>query len=342
MQDNENTVTEVAEPPGPACRNCGAGLCGEFCYRCGQKESNRDIHFFELVGEFLDDFFVWDSRIWNTLVALLFRPGFVTAEFLAGRKARYLPPVRLYLVISFFMFLLISITSTDGLITIDRELSADERQQAISTLEKRLSDEGLTEEQKNKIRKLSLNHLNKDLVVELDALSADQVPDSGDKEAANLGFWEEGQKPAWAKELEQRLITNVKAVEENPNLFMDEFIELLPYMMFILLPLFAVMVKCAYLFSPFHYLQHLVFSLHYHSAVFLFVILSIALNALTGYKFGIWLLVWSLLYLPLALARVYRSAYASAAGKALLIGFGDAILLLLTLSLLAVISVVTL
>jgi len=342
LQDDKNTVPEAAEPPGPVCRNCGAGLSGEFCYRCGQKESNRDIHFFELVGEFLDDFFVWDSGIWNTLVPLLFRPGFITAEFLAGRKARYLPPVRLYLVISFLMFLLISVTSADGLITIDKELPADERRQAISTLEKRLSDEGLTEEQKNKIRKHSLNHLDKDLVAELDALSADQDADSDDSSAANLDFWEEGEKPAWATELEQRLNTNIKAVEKNPNLFMDEFIELLPYMMFILLPLFAVLVKCAYLFSPYHYLQHLVFSLHYHSAVFLFVIMSIALNAMTGYKFGIWLLLWSLLYLPLALARVYRTGYASATGKALLIGFGDAILLLLTLSLLAVISVVTL
>jgi hypothetical protein len=52
------------------------------------KKSNRHIHFFELAGDFLEDFFVWDSGIWNTLIPLLFRPGFVTAEFLAGRKVR--------------------------------------------------------------------------------------------------------------------------------------------------------------------------------------------------------------------------------------------------------------
>jgi hypothetical protein len=303
LRSDKNTVPEAAEPSGPVCRNCGTSLSGEFCSRCGQKDSNPDIHFFELATDFIEEFFVWDSGIWNTLIPLLFRPGFVTAEFLAGRKVRYLPPVRLYLVISFLMFLLISITSADGLVIIDEELSADERQQAIS---------------------------------------ADQDLESRDKSPANLDFWEEGQKPAWATELEQRLKTNVKSVEKNPNLFLDKFIELLPYMMFILLPLFAVLVKCAYFFSPFHYLQHLVFSLHYHSAVFLFVILGIAINTVTGYKFGTWLLVWSLLYLALALARVYRSGYASAAGKALIIGVGEAIFLLLTLSLLAVISVITL
>ena len=46
-----------------------------------------------------------DSRLWRTLAALLLRPGYLTREFLAGRRARYLPPVRLYLVISLVFFL---------------------------------------------------------------------------------------------------------------------------------------------------------------------------------------------------------------------------------------------
>ena len=46
-----------------------------------------------------------DSRLWRTLAALLFKPGHLTREFLAGRRARYLPPVRLYLVLSVLFFL---------------------------------------------------------------------------------------------------------------------------------------------------------------------------------------------------------------------------------------------
>ena len=61
------------------------------------------VHFSRVATE---DLTHADSRLWRTLGALLFRPGFLTAEFLGGRRARYLPPVRLYLVLSvaFFLF----------------------------------------------------------------------------------------------------------------------------------------------------------------------------------------------------------------------------------------------
>jgi hypothetical protein len=100
-------AADSADPAESNCRNCGTPLQGDFCYNCGQKESTCDHDFLDLAG----DLFVWDSRFWRTLIALLIKPGFLTAEYIAGRKARYMPPLRLYLVISFFMFLLLSLQS---------------------------------------------------------------------------------------------------------------------------------------------------------------------------------------------------------------------------------------
>ena len=51
-----------------------------------------------------------DSRLWRTLRALLFRPGYLSQQFLAGRRARYLSPFRLYFVLSVLFFLMVSIT----------------------------------------------------------------------------------------------------------------------------------------------------------------------------------------------------------------------------------------
>ena len=77
-----------------------------YCGACGQRAEppvHSLLHFSRVATE---DLTHADSRLWRTLGALLFRPGFLTAEFLGGRRARYLPPVRLYLVLSvaFFLF----------------------------------------------------------------------------------------------------------------------------------------------------------------------------------------------------------------------------------------------
>ena len=89
------------------CRNCGATLRGEYCHHCGQREGRGDLHFADAAGEVLGDLFTWDSRFWRTLFPLVFRPGFLTAEFIAGRRARYVPPFRLYIIISFVLFLVL-------------------------------------------------------------------------------------------------------------------------------------------------------------------------------------------------------------------------------------------
>ena len=337
------TVSGLAPAPAQHCRNCGEQLNGDFCFSCGQKESNRNFRFSDFAAEFAEDIFVWESRIWRTLVPLVFRPGFLTAEFLAGRKVRYLPPVRLYLVLSFIMFLLISFSPVERVVTVDAGRSAEANQQKIEELEQRLLYGALSEEQKAKAREHLANHLEKGFAAELDVLIATEDGESTDiSDATVLDFWSEGEKPAWAINLEQRLAANLQAIQADPGLFLDNFFERLPYIMFLLLPLFALLVKMAYLFSPFHYLQHLVFALHYHSAVFLFITLGMLVSAVTDHRPGRWVLLWCFIYLVLALVRVYGSTYRGALGKTLVITVSDAILVILTLSLLAVVSVVTL
>jgi hypothetical protein len=97
-------------PPGipAACRNCGAALSGRFCANCGQA---ADIHVpstSELIHEALEGITHSDSRLWRTLWLLWFKPGKLTQEFVAGRRAAYLPPFRLYLVLSVIFFLVAS------------------------------------------------------------------------------------------------------------------------------------------------------------------------------------------------------------------------------------------
>lgn len=94
------------------CENCGAALAGPYCSQCGQRYHDHPVHsLWHFIREATEDVTHADSRLWQTVYALLLRPGFLTQEFLLGRRARYLPPVRLYLVVSVLFFLITGLQS---------------------------------------------------------------------------------------------------------------------------------------------------------------------------------------------------------------------------------------
>ena len=79
-----------------ACQNCGSPLYGEHCYACGQPTRGLVRHFSSILGDILDTLFNIDGRIVRTLPALLFKPGFLSNEYFAGHRVRYVSPVRLF------------------------------------------------------------------------------------------------------------------------------------------------------------------------------------------------------------------------------------------------------
>lgn len=100
-----------ARASGSYCRNCGVPLLGEHCHACGQPVKGLVRQFSSIVGDFFDTVFELDNRIMRTLPALLFRPGHLSSEYFAGRRVRYVSPVRL------FVFLCIATFFAAGLAT---------------------------------------------------------------------------------------------------------------------------------------------------------------------------------------------------------------------------------
>jgi len=88
------------------CLNCGEPLHGAFCSACGQRVVPPRPSFRELVGEAFAEFSGWDGKLANTLRLLIRQPGQLTVDFLDGRRARYITPLRLYLSVSLVYFLL--------------------------------------------------------------------------------------------------------------------------------------------------------------------------------------------------------------------------------------------
>jgi hypothetical protein len=89
------------------CLNCGAVLKGRYCYHCGQDSDEHLDSVWHLVKHFFDDITHYDGKFLGTIKPLLTRPGFITQQFLKGKRASYLSPVRMFIFLNFMFFLLI-------------------------------------------------------------------------------------------------------------------------------------------------------------------------------------------------------------------------------------------
>jgi hypothetical protein len=106
----------------PVCKNCESSLDGEYCSTCGQRNVDLEQPVWSLVGSVLRETFEVDGRAASTVKSLFRHPGLLTAEFLAGRRVAYSPPLRLYLGFSIVFFLLVAWLASSGIL---REPGAD-------------------------------------------------------------------------------------------------------------------------------------------------------------------------------------------------------------------------
>jgi hypothetical protein len=107
MTDETAPTPIVAASSGTPCANCGAPMLGPYCYACGQPKKGLIRHLASVMSDVLDTVFNIDSRVFHTLVPLYFRPGYLTLEYFAGRRVRYVTPFRLFFFLSLVAFLAI-------------------------------------------------------------------------------------------------------------------------------------------------------------------------------------------------------------------------------------------
>ena len=111
--------------PVRTCPNCGAPVHGPYCYACGQSEKGMVRNLSEVFSDLADIVFNVDSRIFRSLFDLYFRPGYLTTEYIDGRRARYVTPFRLFFALSVVAFFAMQSAIDDGIfVGIDRIVAA--------------------------------------------------------------------------------------------------------------------------------------------------------------------------------------------------------------------------
>ncbi len=244
-------------PEGPRrCLDCGAELGGRFCAVCGQKDEPLKRSLGDLALEFFQHPLI-DTKLWKSLVPLLFRPGALTLEYLAGHRTRYVRPLKLYLTVSVVFFALLALKAP-----------------ASETF------------------KVQLNPPTADGAA---ATKRDQL---------HLPL-------AW---LDERLQRNMAAVESPEGAAARQALSqriaaLMPKMVFVLLPLSAVLFKLFWWKR--YFVEHLVFTLHLHAFAFASALLTLVpWEPLAAVFF-----IWSSVYATLAFKRVYQDRWGVSVAK---------------------------
>lgn len=142
--------SKLHNPPLTNCENCAAPLTGEFCAKCGQHAIDYRRSIFRVLIDAADSFLNWDTKFLHTVNQLLIRPWHLTNDFNAGRRARYVHPLRLYLIASIVFFLVARALNLQAPGEI--ELTAQDRAELVASLGKLTApDSPLSPEQREKV-----------------------------------------------------------------------------------------------------------------------------------------------------------------------------------------------
>jgi Protein of unknown function (DUF3667) len=246
------------------CLNCGEKLLGDFCWRCGQEAADFHRPLRSLASDFLDNVLSLDTKLLRTIGPLLFRPGRLTCQYLAGRRAPYVRPLKLYLLAALLSFGVLAIWPESAVKVVVKDTQAEEK--------------------------------------------ADDVVSPPPFGMEGLDFEKALADP---KRFGQALTANLQRA------------------LFLLLPVFALLLKLLYLRRGILYLDHLVFALHFHAFAFVVLAAMVLIEAagipppiLAPVGVAAWL--WIFIYLFLALRKVYGGSRLTAGLRfgALLISYG--------------------
>lgn len=228
------------------CPNCGYAFqdVDNFCPNCGQENHDLHVPLSHLFLEVLENTLHFDTKFFRSLRLLLFRPGRLTREFVRNRRAGYVPPFRLYVFISFFYFLLLS-----------SGLGSEEKQ-----------PQPLPGEAGRFLEPREMAAGRRGIRADL----ATRVLQAKNNQSLDSLMRSEGLQPSPFRRQVLRQVSRfsvLPAAEQE-----HKIIKVVSGMMFLLMPLFALLLQGAYLQGRHYYIEHLMFSIHFHC--FAFVLFS--------------------------------------------------------------------
>lgn len=260
----------------PYCLNCKYPLrkSDKYCPNCGQENRSSKISLQLFFKDFFQDYIALDSKFLKTVWPLLFYPGKLTKEFNSGHRIRFVPPLRLYIFVSFIYFFILALnTDMDkGIVKINDNSPAEEMY------------EGFTESDSS-------------LVTNDTSLAEEDSVISPEAEAGV------------SNTVEEKLEVVFDMMKNKPEEAKSKAIKGISITTFFLLPVFALLLQLLYIRRSYYYIEHLVFSIHFHSFIFILFTISLLGDLYFSEWFSVLATLTSLVYFFVALKNVYRQSF---------------------------------
>lgn len=325
-----------------SCKNCDheLKLTDLFCSNCGQK-TKEDLTMGILFYNTISNYFSVDARFFKSFIPLLLRPGYLAKKFIEGKRLLFLHPAQFYLFTSIVFFFLFSFQSREYSREADTALKSGFTNENLKKLESTSNEVidsiastglpntikgtqiNLSEQNKKDLEKLDSIikegrgtknkwHFNNK---ELDSLIAIDAPEEAQLKALGIS-----DNPSF---IEKHFYTQILKFQKNSGGgILQAFFDSIPISLFILLPIFAFILKL-FFWKKGNYPLHLVFSFYHFS--FLFVIFSIALLFNFAFEISIWLnsilVLLTFIYLFLGIKIFYHQKFITGFFKTSLIVF---------------------
>ena len=274
-----SNATEAAPQPNPEgapgqaaasapCANCGHPRRDRYCPKCGQNDRDYIRSLPPLLGDILKETFELDGRIRRTIKPLFLRPGELPSEFSRNRRARYVSPIRLYLVASIGFFFLVSLAGELRPPRLDPAdvpraepaALAEARQNADIDALKAL----LPPQQQHKVDALLARpgmFLVKSMLYSL-STNLEEVAPCTD---------------CWRENWDRYLLARAIDVLEDPAEGLSLLVDSLPFAMFVTLPAYALLLMLFFIGNRRFFTEHLVFAVQLHTFAFIVFAASLLL-----------------------------------------------------------------
>ena len=329
------SLSHLKERKEKNCLNCNAQVDGRFCHICGQENLEPEESVWHLITHFFNDITHFDGKFFSTLKLLVFKPGFLSAEYKMGRRNSYLNPVRMYIFTSFVFFFIFFSTFHVDEKTFDKAIDFSPN-----------TAKDIRDSTGRKASQTYLDELGKDSVL---------IKDSADKKN-KIFYYEEfasraaydsvlklgERKDSWLKRqlMYKQFDIKEKYNDDQGKLISNLFNILLhnfPQMLFVSLPLFALFLKLIYFRQKqFYLVSHGIYTVHLYIFYFIVLLLMISFSQLSQYTHWAWLETVAKFLIPVLFYYEYkamRNFYGQGRGKTILkfvlVGFWRFIIVIL-------------
>ncbi|VAW16881.1 Gll1812 protein [hydrothermal vent metagenome] len=334
---------------GTECSNCGHPLdiSDKFCPNCSQANSTKKLGLKDFFDEFFSSIISYDSKLLKTLSALLLRPGKITRDYINGKRISYTNPFRFLLSLAIIYFLILNIGSDfseldrfgkgrdnsrfgpNGAFSFSFSLDSygvenEDDEAFIKTLDSIQIGQKIADALKKRdslilidpagyFKKLEGKSLWGRFTKKREFFSALMRKQKISDIAEVYSKYDIGE--SYTNRFSFNAAKSFLKFQRRPGSFMSSLISKMPFALFFLLPFFTLFIWLAYIRKKHNYTDHLIFSFHNTSLLFILLIISSLIDSAFNINSGWFFLIVFLIYLFWAMRKFYHQSIFKTMGK---------------------------